>query len=183
VPSRRPNDGLNVTAIWLTGGSTPTVWSWRSIYDRESVRVSTQTNRLAGKMSKAQLISIVDDDASVRDAIGNLVDSLGYNSATFTSAKHFLDAGMIAETTCLIADLQMPGLSGLELQQAVRLHGYHTPVILIAAVPNDKQRARALENGAVGFLTKPFDERLLIECLTTAIKLRSFMGAAYKVAN
>jgi FixJ family two-component response regulator len=92
-------------------------------------------------MSKAQLISIVDDDASVRDAIGNLVDSLGYSSATFTSAKHFLEAGMIAQTTCLIADLQMPGLSGLELQQALRSHGYHTPVILITASPNDKQRS------------------------------------------
>jgi FixJ family two-component response regulator len=130
-------------------------------------------------MSKAQLISIVDDDASVRDGIGNLVDSLGYNSATFTSAKHFLEAGMIAETTCLITDLQMPELNGLELQEALRAKGYRTPVIMITASPNDKQRARALENGAVGFLTKPFDERSLIECLTTAIKLRSFMGTAH----
>jgi FixJ family two-component response regulator len=86
---------------------------------------------------------------------------------------------MIAETTCLITDLQMPGLSGLELQQTLRSHGYHTPVILITADPNEKQRARALKNGAVGFLTKPFDERLLIECLTTAIKLGSFTGTAH----
>ena len=80
---------------------------------------------------------------------------------------------MIAETACLITDLQMPGLSGLELQQALRSQGYHTPVVLITAYPNEKHRTRALENGAVGFLTKPFDERLLIECLTTAIELRS----------
>jgi FixJ family two-component response regulator len=125
-------------------------------------------------MSKAQLISIVDDDASVRDAIGNLVDSLGYNSATFTSAKHFLEAGMIAETTCLITDLQMPELNGLGLQEALRAKGYR-----ITAFPNEKQRALALENGAVGFPTKPFDERLLIECLTTAIKLRSSMSTAH----
>jgi FixJ family two-component response regulator len=130
-------------------------------------------------MSKAQIISIVDDDASVRDGIGNLVDSLGYNSATFTSAKHFLEAGMIAETTCLITDLQMPELNGLELQEALRAKGYRTPVIMITAFPNEKQRARALENGAVGFLTKPLDERLLIECLTTAIKLRSSMGTVH----
>jgi FixJ family two-component response regulator len=130
-------------------------------------------------MSKAQIISIVDDDASVRDGIGNLVDSLGYNSATFTSAKHFLEAGMIAETTCLITDLQMPELNGLELQEALRAKGYRTPVIMITAFPNEKQRALALENGVVGFLTKPFDERLLIECLTTAIKLRSSMGTAH----
>ena len=75
---------------------------------------------------------------------------------------------MIAET-----DLQMPGLSGLELQQALRSRGYHTPVVLITAYPNEKHQTRALNNGAIGFLTKPFDERLLIECLTTAIKLRS----------
>jgi FixJ family two-component response regulator len=78
-------------------------------------------------MSKDQLISIVDDDASVRDAIGNLVDSLGYNSATFASAKHFLEAGRIAETTCLIADLQMPGLSGLGLVSHTGNSDYRLP--------------------------------------------------------
>jgi FixJ family two-component response regulator len=124
-------------------------------------------------MSEAPLISVVDDDALARDGIRELVDSLGYNTATFMSAEHFLEEGMIAETACLITDLQMPGLSGLELQQALRSQGYHTPVILITAYPNEKHRTRALENGAVGFLTKPFDERLLIECLTTAIELRS----------
>jgi FixJ family two-component response regulator len=124
-------------------------------------------------MPEAPLISIVDDDALARDGIRELVDSLGYNSATFMSAEHFLEDGMIAETTCLITDLQMPGLSGLELQQALRSQGYHTPVILITAYPNEKHRTGALANGAVGFLTKPFDERSLIECLTVAIELRS----------
>ena len=124
-------------------------------------------------MPEAPLISIVDDDALARDGIRELVDSLGYNSATFMSAEHFLEDGMIAETTCLITDLQMPGLSGLDLQQALRSQGYHTPVILITAYPNEKHRTRALGNGAVGFLSKPFDERSLIECLTVAIELRS----------
>ena len=124
-------------------------------------------------MPEAPLISIVDDDALARDGIRELVDSLGYNSATFMSAEHFLEDGMIAETTCLITDLQMPGLSGLELQQALRSQGYNTPVILITAYPNEKHRTGALANGAVGFLTKPFDERSLIECLTVAIELRS----------
>jgi FixJ family two-component response regulator len=124
-------------------------------------------------MPEAPLISIVDDDALARDGIRELVDSLGYNTATFISAEHFLEDGMIAETTCLITDLQMPGLSGLELQQALRSQGYHTPVILITAYPNEKHRTRALGNGAVGFLTKPFDERSLIECLTVAIESRS----------
>jgi FixJ family two-component response regulator len=124
-------------------------------------------------MPEPPLISIVDDDALARDGIRELVDSLGYDSATFMSAEHFLEDGMIAETTCLITDLQMPGLSGLELQQALRSQGYHTPVILITAYPNEKHRTGALANGAVGFLTKPFDERSLIECLTAAIELRS----------
>jgi FixJ family two-component response regulator len=124
-------------------------------------------------MSKVPLISIVDDDALARNGIGALVESLGYNVITFTSAEHFLQSDVIAETTCLITDVQMPGLSGLELQEALKSQGYQTPVILITAYPNEQYRTRALDNGAIGFLSKPFDERSLIECLTVAIKLRS----------
>jgi FixJ family two-component response regulator len=124
-------------------------------------------------MSEAPLISIVDDDALARDGIGTLVESLGYNVITFTSAEHFLQSDVIAETTCLITDLQMPGLSGLQLQEALKSQGYQTPVILITAYPNEQQRQRALDNGAVSFLSKPFDEGSLIECLTVAIELRS----------
>jgi FixJ family two-component response regulator len=80
---------------------------------------------------------------------------------------------VIAETTCLITDVQMPGLNGLELQEALQSQGFQTPIILITAYPNEKNQTRALGNGAVGFLSKPFDERSLIECLTVAIELRS----------
>jgi FixJ family two-component response regulator len=128
--------------------------------------------RFQPEMSKDTLISIIDDDALARDGIGALVESLGYNAITFTSAEHFLQSDVIAETTCLITDLQMPGLSGLELQETLRSQGYQTPVILITAYPNE-QRQRALDNGAIGFLSKPFDDRSLIEYLTVAIKLRS----------
>ncbi len=124
-------------------------------------------------MPEAPLISIVDDDALARDGIRELVESLGYEAVTFISAEHFLESVVIAEPTCLITDLQMPGLSGLELQEALRSQGYHTPVIVITAYPSEKHRTRALANGAVGFLSKPFDERSLIECLTVAIRLRS----------
>jgi FixJ family two-component response regulator len=124
-------------------------------------------------MSKAPLISIVDDDALARDGIGELVESLGYNVITFTSAEHFLQSDVIAETTCLIADLQMPGLSGLQLQEALKSQGCQTPVILITAYPNENHRTRALDNGAIGFLSRPFDEESLIKCLTVAIELRS----------
>ena len=122
-------------------------------------------------MSEAPLIAIVDDDALARDGIRELVASLGYEAVTFSSAEHFLGSSVIRETTCLITDLQMQGRNGLELQEALRSQGYCTPVILVTAYPNEQHRRRALDNGAVGFLNKPFDERSLIQCLTTAIKL------------
>jgi tungstate transport system substrate-binding protein len=121
-------------------------------------------------MSKPPLISIVDDDPLARDGIRELVESLGYKTITFGAAEDFLQSSLLADTACLITDLQMPGLSGLELQEALRLQGYHTPVILITAFPNEKHRTRALDNGAVGFLSKPFEEVSLIKCLTAAIR-------------
>src|SRR6516162_6045328 len=124
-------------------------------------------------MSEIPLISIIDDDRLAREGICELVDSLGYKGVTFVSADHFLQSGLIADTTCLITDLQMPGLSGLELQEALRSQGYQTPVIVITAYPDEKHRTRAFANGAVGFLSKLFDEKSLIECLATTIKSRS----------
>ena len=124
-------------------------------------------------MSETPSISIVDDDELARDGIGALVESLGYNVVTFTSAEHYLRSDVIAETTCLITDMQMPGLSGLELQEALQSQGHQTPVIVITGYPNEKHRSRALENGAVGYLSKPFNEQTLIECLAVAIKLQS----------
>src|SRR5215472_2576606 len=132
--------------------------NWRSI----SVLIRKTLPSGTG-MSKGPLISIVDDDALARDGIRELVESLGYKTNTFESAEDFLKSGMAAETTCLITDLQMPGLSGLELQEALRSQEYHTPVILITAFPDEKHRTRALNNGAVGFLNKPFDEASLIK--------------------
>jgi FixJ family two-component response regulator len=119
------------------------------------------------------LISIVDDDALARDGIEELVESLGYRARTFVSAEHFLESGVIAETACLITDLQMPGLNGLELQEALRSQGCCIPIILITAFPNEKHRNRALEGGALGFLSKPFDESSLIQFLDAAIELRT----------
>jgi FixJ family two-component response regulator len=119
------------------------------------------------------LISIVDDDALARDGIKELVESLGYEARTFISAEHFLESGAIAQTACLITDLQMPGLNGLELQEALRSEGCCIPIILISAFPNEKHRNRALEGGAFGFLGKPFDEASLMQCPTAAIGSRA----------
>jgi FixJ family two-component response regulator len=128
------------------------------------------SNDFKAGMSEAPLIAIVDDDALARDGIGELVASLGYEAVTFSSAQHFLASSVITKTTCLITDLQMPGLNGLELQEATRSQGYCTPVILVTAYPNEQNRKRALDNGAVGVLNKPFDEGLLIRCINAAIK-------------
>jgi FixJ family two-component response regulator len=124
-------------------------------------------------MFEDDLISIIDDDALARDGIRELVESLGYKAVSFSSAEHFLVSGAITETTCVITDLQMPGLSGLELQEALRSQGHRTPVILMTAYPNESHRNRAINGGAVGFLSKPFDDAPLIKCLAAAIKSRS----------
>ena len=124
------------------------------------------------EMSETPLISIIDDDALARDGIRELVESLGYNAVTFKSAEHFLGSDWVAATTCLITDVQMPGLDGLELQEELQSQGRYMPVILITAYPNEKQRSRALNGEAVGVLSKPFNEESLIRCLTAAIKPR-----------
>jgi FixJ family two-component response regulator len=124
-------------------------------------------------MPEDPLISIVDDDTAARAGTRALVESLGYKAISFSSAEHFLKSDMIRETACLITDLQMPGLNGLELQEQLRSQGYRMPIILITAYPNEIHRIRAFNGGAVGFLSKPFDEASLIDCLTVAIKQRA----------
>ena len=121
-------------------------------------------------MSHTQMVSIVDDDPHAREGIKELIESLGYNALAFVSAQDFLQSGAVAKTSCLITDLQMPGLNGLELQERLQAQGYQTPVILITAYPNESHRRRALSAGAVGFLSKPFEERSLLECLTIAME-------------
>jgi len=121
-------------------------------------------------MSRAQMVSIVDDDPLAREGIKELVESLGYKALAFVSAQDFLQSGAIARTGCLITDLQMPGLNGLELQERLQAGGYDTPVILITAYPDEKHRGRAMSAGAIGFLSKPFEEQSLLECLTIAMK-------------
>ena len=115
------------------------------------------------------MISIVDDDASVREATRGLVRSLGYRAATFGSAEEFLTSERVHDTSCLIADVQMPGLSGLELQSHLIAEGHPMPMIFITAYPEARLRTQALEAGAFGFLGKPFDEETLIACLDKAL--------------
>ena len=120
-------------------------------------------------MPAAPVILIVDDDALARDGIRELVEALGYKTVTFKSAEDFLQSGIVANTSCLITDLQMSGLNGLELLETLRSQGDCTPVILVTAYPSEQHQKRALNGGAIGFLSKPFDEGSLIQCLTTAL--------------
>ena len=122
------------------------------------------------QMSHTQTVSIVDDDPLAREGIKELVESLGYKALAFVSAQDFLQSGAIVKTGCLITDLQMPGLNGLELQERLQAGGYNTPVILITAYPDEKHRSRAMSAGAIGFLSKPFEEQSLLECLNSAMK-------------
>jgi FixJ family two-component response regulator len=115
------------------------------------------------------LISIIDDDRSVREAIQGLIRSLGYATAAFGSAEEYLDSGRIRDTACIITDLQMPGLSGIDLQRRLSADGHQTPVIFVTAFPSDRLRQQALDAGAYGFLSKPFDENSLITCLDKAL--------------
>jgi FixJ family two-component response regulator len=124
------------------------------------------------ELKRLIMISIVDDDRCVREATGELIESLGYGVLKFSSAEHFLQSGQIAETACLITDLQMPGLSGLELQTQLLARGHDTPVIFMTAFPEERSKTRALDAGAIGFLSKPFDDQSLIGCIEAALKNR-----------
>ena len=117
----------------------------------------------------AKVISIVDDDESFRRALARFIRSLGYAVASFGSAEEFLQSNRLDDTACLITDVQMPGISGLELQGALLAQGSRIPIIFVAADPGSKVRGKALAAGALGFLTKPFREETLISFLDQAL--------------
>ena len=121
-------------------------------------------------MPRVPVISIIDDDASVRAAANRLVRSLGYIAYPFASAREFLDSSQVNDTSCLIADVQMPGMSGLELQSLLRAQGRELPIIFITAFPEETARKRALDAGAVCFLIKTFDGPTLIKYLDKALQ-------------
>jgi FixJ family two-component response regulator len=115
------------------------------------------------------VISIVDDDKSIRNAARALLKSLGYLPATFASAEEFLRSGRLKETACLITDVQMPGMSGMDLHRHLIASGDETPVIFVTGFPDRGLCERALKAGAVGVLAKPFSEESLIACLDKAM--------------
>ena len=121
-------------------------------------------------MSIKPAIAVVEDDDSVREATIGLLRSNGFIAKGFSSAAEFLKSNRIRNTSCLIADVQMPGMSGLALYGSLAASGHPIPTILITAYPDDAIRARALGAGVTGYLVKPFSEKDLLDCIDMACK-------------
>jgi FixJ family two-component response regulator len=123
-------------------------------------------------MSRKPVVSIVDDDPSVRDGTVDLLNALGYVAEAFDSAIDFLNATRCHGTSCLIVDVQLPGMTGFELYENLVATGRMVPTILITAFPDERDRARALHAGVSFYLTKPFEADELLACVRTALSRR-----------
>ncbi len=128
------------------------------------------TRRVSNLSKNISIIAIVDDGSAVREATARLVRSLGYHASTFGSADDFLNSEQIHDTSCIITDLHMPGLSGIDLQDWLIARGHHIPLIFITAYPDENVRMRAMKAGAVGFLSKPYNHDHFLGCLDKALK-------------
>jgi len=117
------------------------------------------------------LISVVDDDESMREAVRGLMKSLGYTSEAFAYAEEFLSSRQVPRTSCLIADAQMPGMTAIELHRHLVAAGRTIPTILITAYPDDGAQKRALGDGVVCYLSKPFDENDLLACIHSSLNV------------
>jgi FixJ family two-component response regulator len=120
-------------------------------------------------MPNTSLVSVVEDDQFFRESMRRLMKSLGYSVEAFSSAADFLASPRLGETACLIADVHMPAMTGLELHRRLIDAGHAIPTILVTAYPDDDIRARALNDGVVCYLRKPVDEKHLMECLRAAL--------------
>ena len=122
-----------------------------------------------GRMPKASLVSVVEDDQFFRESMRRLMRSLGYTVEAFPSAADFLASPRLVETACLIADVHMPAMTGIELYRHLIDTGHAIPTILVTAYPDDDVRTRALNDGVVCYLRKPVDEKHLMRCLRAAL--------------
>ena len=127
-------------------------------------------SRQEGTVIERSLVSVVDDDESVRESLPDLLGEFGFTTRVFSSAEEFLLSDCVDQACCLILDVAMPGMSGLDLQWELRHRGQEIPIIFITAQKDDAVRARAFEQGAVKFLHKPFSDTALHEALKAAIR-------------
>jgi FixJ family two-component response regulator len=123
-----------------------------------------------GRVARGRIVAVVEDDESYRNAVQRLLRSAGFSVESFGSAEAFLDSGRHHETGCLITDIRMPGMSGLELQSRLNSDGCLIPTVFITAHGDEKMRLQAIRGGAVEFLSKPFDSEALIEAVRAALK-------------
>ena len=121
-------------------------------------------------MARMPLISIVDDDVALRNSLDDLIRSNGFPTQGFASAEEFMGSNQARDTACLILDVRMPGMSGLDLQRQIVATNWRIPIIFVTAHANDDARARALRGGAVAFLYKPFREEELLDAIGAALK-------------
>jgi FixJ family two-component response regulator len=118
------------------------------------------------------LVAIVDDDESVRESLPDLLGEFGFAAHSFSSAEEFLASDCPAQTRCLILDVAMPGMTGFDLQRELKLRGQSIPIVFISAQKDEILRRRALQQGAVEFLFKPFSDTALLQALNTAVRVR-----------
>jgi FixJ family two-component response regulator len=123
-----------------------------------------------GDQIQSKFIAVVDDDDSVRTAIQGLLKSVGLSARAYASGEEFLDSGLQHQSACLIADIRMPGMSGLELQARLNAERCLIPTIFITAHGDQEMRLQAMRAGAVEFLSKPFDDELLIDSVRAALE-------------
>jgi len=115
------------------------------------------------------LISVVDDDESIRRTTKLLIESFGYRASVFESAEAFLRSGELHDTSCLIVDVNMPGINGLQLQSQLAAEGCAIPIIFITAYGNEESRRKAMQAGAAAFLDKPFSDEQLLKNIRSAL--------------
>jgi FixJ family two-component response regulator len=123
-------------------------------------------------LPRTAVIAVVDDDHSVREALTSLVRSLGYRTIAFECAEALLESKRRRSVSCVIADVQMPGMTGLELYNRLVASGEPIPTILVTAFPDERARERALQGGVIGYLTKPFSEDDLLACIRSGLGRR-----------
>jgi FixJ family two-component response regulator len=120
--------------------------------------------------NERQLLSVVDDDESIRESLPDLINEFGFAARAFSSAEEFLSSDSVDETSCLILDVAMPGMSGPELHQELKRRGEEIPIVFITGQKDESIRARVLKQGAAGFLLKPFSDAALLAAIKTALQ-------------
>jgi len=128
---------------------------------------------MANRLPEAHVVSVIDDDEAARNGTVRLVRSLRFIAHAFPSAQAFLHSEQLAETSCLISDIQMPHMNGIQLYDALRARGYDIPIIFVTAYYNEEIRVEALDRGAICVLSKPLDGETLLNCLNCALQDRT----------